>query len=238
MVVIKCLLTFKKLKVADRPIFASGVKDGVYGNPTVFTTPPILQPAFELLISEYVAKRSLYENGGTAQKPAWDMANTNLINALVDTAEYVDTLVNGNENIVILAGYKPSKSIYSDVAKPTKLFGVTLKRNEEQSGKLVADCGVQAGVKAYVCILTEGAPLPAGIVISETGQLIVEETGTPVPLTGAGAGTNIKAVIDFNQTRRKEFAALTPLTTYYAVFFGINAGGVGPLSDAVSVVCL
>lgn len=238
MSVIKCLLTFKKLPIADRPIFATGVKDGVYGNPTVFVAPPIPQADFELFITEYTEKRSLYERGGEAQKPAWEAANANLIKALVTTAEYVNTLVYGNENIVILAGYRPSKSNSSNVPKPTKLKGVTLKRDEENSGKLIAECKAQAGVNAYVALLTEGAPLPPEIVISETGQLVIKETGEPIKLAAPDAAGAIKGIFDFNQLRRKEFVGLTPLSTYYVVFFGINAGGVGSLSDAASVVCL
>ena len=173
-----------------------------------------------------------------AQKPAWNAANQALMDALVQTAQYVDTLVNGDENVVILAGYRPSKAYPSNVAKPTKVQGVTLKRDAEVSGKLIADCTAQAGVNAYVCILTQGSPMPPNIVISEQGQMVIEEDLNPAPPPANAAANNIRTIIDFNQNRRKEFTGLLPLTTYYAVFFGINAGGVGSLSDPSSVVCL
>jgi len=243
MTVIKCLLSFKKLPIAERPIFATGIKDGIYGNPTIFMAPPITAAIFEGLINNFTAKRGLYENGGSAQQPAWNAANTALIDALVETATYVNTLVNGDENVVILAGYKPSKSHSSEVAKPLKIQGVTLKRDaDEVSGTLIADCTAQVGVKTYVCILTEGAPLPSNVKINTAGQLVVESS-SPIPTPGSPSPIPQpiqmeRTIIDFNQNRRKEFTALTPLMTYYATFFGINGGGVGSMSDAQSVVCL
>jgi hypothetical protein len=242
MSVIRCLLTFKKLRQADLPIFAVGVKDGVYGNATVFPAPPIMATDFEILIANYTNKLGLLKTGGSAQRPGFEAAKTALTDGLVNTASYVDTLVNGDENIVILAGYKPSKPYSSDVAKPTKLNGATLKRDDQESGKLIAECATQNGVNAYVCIITEGAPAPSNINITSAGQLILQGDSNPLPPTsstdGSDATNPIMAAFDFNQNRRKEFTELTPLKTYYAVFFAINAGGVGPFSDPASVVCL
>lgn len=237
MTLVRCLRSYKRLPIKDMPDFASAVEDGIYDNPTVFAAPPLLQADFQALIDAYVAKRGTYVAGGTAQKPAWEAARTALIDGLDTTADYVDTLVNGNENIVILAGYKPTKTVISSVTKPTKIQGVSLTRNDV-SGVLIADCKAQDGINSYVCILTEGAPLPDNITISNTGQIRVQEL-----LAGsgsdAGSTSGITAVYaDFNQSRKKEFEGLTPLQTYYCVFFGINAGGVGALSDPVSIICL
>lgn len=238
MVVIRCLLNFKRLKISDRSSFATGVKDGVYGNPTVFPAPPITEAAFEGLINNFVAKRGAYENGGKAQEAAWNNANMALIDALVETATYVNTLVNGDENIVILAGYQPNKQNISSVTKPTKITNVSLKRDiDETTGMLIADCKAQDGVNTYVCILTEGAPLPSNITINGTGQMILLSDETPGTSGPLPSSLRIN-IIDYNQNRRKVFIDLTPLKTYYVVFFGINAGGVGSLSDAGSAVCL
>jgi len=239
MTLIKCLLSFKKLKVTQRPYFAQGVKDGIYGNATTFATPPMTEAAFELLITNYVATRGTLDNGGSAQRPAWEMAIKSLLDALVTTANYVDTVANGDANIIILAGYTPSKGNSSSVAKPVKIEGVTLVRSEV-SGTLVADCAKQEGVNSYVCVLTQSQPLPPQIVILTTGQVVITEVPTPpTPApTGPEPTKSMGVYVDLNQNRKKTFAGLVPLQTYYCVYFGINAGGVGPLSDPVSVICL
>jgi hypothetical protein len=236
---VKCLRSFMKYKVGDRPIFAQGVKDGVYGNTTVFPAPPIVEGDFQGAIDNFIEKRALYVNGGSAQKPGYEAANTALMDALNQTADYVDTLVNGDPNMVILAGYKPTKSTKSDVAKPLKIEGVTVVRTNV-SGMLVADCKPQDGVNTYVCILTQGMPLPETVTVSKTGQIIINDIDAPTGNTGGSAqSTSITGVYaDLNQYRKKEFLGLTPLQTYYCVFFGINAGGVGAMSDPVSIICV
>lgn len=236
---VKCLRTYKKSKVGDRPIFAQGVKDGVYGNATVFLAPPIAEGDFQGVIDNFIEKRALYVNGGSAQKPGYEAANSAMMDALNQTADYVDTLVNGDPNIVILAGYKPTKSTKSDVAKPLKMEGVTVVRTNV-SGTLVADCRPQDAVNTYVCILTEGSPLPDTVTVSNTGQIIITDIDAPTGNTGGSAlSTSITGVyVDLNQNRKKYFEGLTLLKTYYCVFLGINAGGVGAMSDPVSIICV
>lgn len=236
MVVIRCLRSYKKLKIDAFPIFAQGVKNNIYLNSTVFTTPPLTDTVFQGLIDAYIDKRSAYVNGGKDQEPAWNNARTQLMDAVNSTADYVDTLVNGNENIVMLAGYQPTKSNASNVTKPTKITGVELSRTEV-AGTLVADCDAQKGVNAYVCILTKGAPLPAGITVNGKGQITIEMPDSPEEALAMLNGLE-SIQIDLNQNRKKEFENLELMKTYYCVYIGINAGGVGGMSDADSIVCV
>lgn len=235
MTVIRCLRSYRRLPIDEKPDFAEGVKIGVYGNPTAFPVPPIVDTDFQALIDEYNAKRGLYVNGGKAQEAAWKYAEANLIAGLDTTADYVDTLVNGNENMVILAGYKPTKTTASVVTKPSIIEGVVLNRGKA-SGTIVADCKAQKGVNAYICILTQGAPLPDNVVVSGSGQINIQITTTD----GTAAVTDgIAAVhMDLNQNRRKEFLNMVPMQTYYCAYIGINAGGVGSISTSASIVCL
>lgn len=236
MTVIRCLRSFRRLKIDAFPIFAQGVKNNIYLHTTVFTTPPLTDVVFQGLIDAYIDKRSAYVNGGTDQEPAWNNARTQLLDAVNSTADYVDTLVNGDENIVILAGFKPTKSNASSVTKPTKITGVELNRTEEV-GKLVADCDAQKGVNAYVCILTKGAPLPAGITVSGKGQITINMPDSPEEALALLTGLE-SIQIDLTQNRKKIFENLELMKTYYCVYIGINAGGVGGMSDADSIVCV
>lgn len=225
MITIRCLRSYKKLPISDLADFAQGVHDGVYTNTTVFDTPPIADAAFQTLIDQYNLKRSLYENGGLAQKPGWKYAQSSMLDALNETADYVDTKVDGNENIVILGGYKPTKSVRSEGHTPDQLVDITLTRGT--SGKLFAECEKQVGVDVYICIMTKDAPLPDDVDVSEVGDLLLLQ-GTSLPTM----------VIDFTSSRKKKFVGLTPGSTYYFVFFGINARGVGDFSEVKSIMCV
>ena len=235
---VKCLLSYKKLKIADLPIFAQGVKDGVYNNDSVFLTPPITEVNFQKLIDEYIAKRGSYVNGGSAQEPAWNVARQQLIDGLDTTANYVNIVAAGDENIIILAGYVPSKSTSTSVPKPSKITGVEMVRSDV-SGSISAYCKKQTGVNTYICVLTEGAPLPEGFTVSAAGQLVYTNVEGASALATVVAASSLSAVyVDLNQSRYKEFQDLAPLKTYYCKFIGINAGGVGPMSNATSIVCV
>ncbi len=82
--------------------------------------------------------------------------------------------------------------------------------------------------------MTEGAPLPGGSIIDSDGRLAWIVNPDP------GTGTGIEFVsiqIDFTTQRVKSFKNLKHDVTYYFYFFAVNATGVGPVSEVVSIVC-
>jgi len=243
MVVVRCSLGFKKLKVKSIPVFAIGVKDGLYGNTMVFPMPTIAEPIFIALINTYNDTLGIYEQGGKGQFGAFDSARTALLNALDLNAKYVDTVAVGDENIITLAGYMATKGTRSAAVKPVQATGATAKADE--TGVIIAECAKQNSASSYGCILVAGSPLPAGINISDAGQLIFtevdsdNESGNTNTIL-ANTLTNIftKGAIDFTVSRKKTFSNLTRGVTYYFYFFVINSKGVGKLSLPAQGWCL
>ena len=232
---IRCSVAYHQSKLDELPFFAGGVENGVYNDPVAFPTPPILQTAFLELIQTYANTRSIYKQGGLAQKGPFLAAKNALMEGLDLLAEYVDSIANGDANIITIAGFVPTKGVVSNTPVPVQVEGVKLVRGSV--GELTAECNKQAGVISYCCIMTVGQPLPPNIIINDAGQMQIN-TQEPIPSEAALAATITSGgVIDFNTNRKKTFIGLTPGIIYYFKFFGINASGVGTLSASAHIMC-
>lgn len=228
-----CSLGYHSSKVNDLPVFAGGVRDGIYGNAVEFATPPIAQVDFQKDIDQYNDTRYAYEQGGLAQKGPYLEAKSKLMGSLDTMASYVSTLANSNANIITLAGFVPTKSNRSGAPKPVTPTDVQLKRGA--SGQLLAECARQNIVLNYGCILTPEAPLPYNVIINDGGQLVYEPEVEAS--NGAAANAAYRVYIDLNPTRKKLFQNLTPGIKYYVTFFAANSTGVSSLSPSVALIC-
>jgi hypothetical protein len=230
---IKCKKSYHEYKVGDIPIFFGGVRAGIYGNPTTFMTPPFTEAIFIANTENYTLKRDAYKNGGIAQKGDYLTAENELMTMLDTTADYVDTVANGNAAIILDGGYVPTKGSSSAVVAPLKPEGVTLVRTNNNL-ELASDCTIVAGAEAYGAVLT-AEPLDAGVIISPWGQITVRDDEGTSPAPALSSATSpIKYVLDLNKNRRKIFTGLQIGTTYYVYYWAVNAAGVSPLSEGAS----
>lgn len=229
----KCSLSFHRISVDLLASFASNVSSNIFGNAGVFATPPVAQPVFEAQIGTYSTARNAYTNGGSNQKAPYEEAKDTLMDTLDQNAAYVDSVANGDPNVIMLAGYTPTKATGSDVPEPEQPTQVDLSRGS--TGVLKAECNVQRYAESYVCLMTEGAPPPSNIMVNAAGQIVMNSGLNP---DGTPTTEPTSLVLDLNKSRKKEFMGLTPGTTYYFVFIVINASGVGPMSDVRSIMCV
>ncbi|MGE0637303.1 MAG: hypothetical protein AB7G44_16200 [Bacteroidia bacterium] len=224
-------LSYHELPATELKTFADGVATGYYGNNPPFTIQPVTLAVFQALISDYEEKRSDYENGGEDQKGPFLLAKAALINALDQLAAETDKVAINNKDTIILAGFTPTKTP-GETVKPGQ-GTVTVKRGI--AGELISTCSIVEGAKHYGCIMTEGAPLPNWVTISADGRIVLE-TNNPMPDPMPGL-TPVSVQLDFTDQREKHFLGLKHDVTYYFYFYAVNAKGVGPLSEAVSMVC-
>jgi len=215
----------------DEP--ATKVKNNMYLNSGTFVDPPMPAAEFAALVLSYTAKYRAFKDGGATAKAEFLQVETALMNAMNDAAFYVDTVADGDSAIVILAGFEPTKETQTPKAKPVQIEGVELLLGEP--GELIGQCDKQEGVDVYVAILTAGNPVPSSIKIDKAGQLMLSDNeATPEFRFGS---TDTSAIIDFTKGRKKSFLGLTPGVIYYITYFGINATGVGQMSDPVARMC-
>ena len=231
---IHCSLSYHNDPIESLPTFASGVRQGIANNPTVFdpkgnVPPPITDNQFDLLISTEQGTYATYKNGGQAQKPAFTVARAALIAGLDKTAEYVDSIANGDANIIILAGYKPTGiaggGLTAKMAAATAPQTVKVT-NGVSTGELDAECETFHAGHHYGCVVSEGQPLSSGTKLNAQGQLIIDPQQTN------------RIIIDVNGERKKKFTGLTKGTDYFFYFYVVNSGGVSPLSVVVDKMSL
>lgn len=230
---IRCKLSYHYLKIALLQIFAAGVRNGIYTNVAVFMTPAITQAVFEALIADFNTKYDNYKNR-IGSKGDYLTAKSALMAALDTLADYVNGVALGNPDIIILAGYEPTKGSSNNVPPPLQAQNVTITRGTP--GTLITDCDPVANADSYGVILVAGSELPETVIMSGSGQLEYTDDG----LSGSPSGTAsaavpmVKVIIDLNKNRKKTFINLQIGTTYYVYYWSMNAGGVSPLSEVVS----
>ncbi len=233
MVKIRCKLNYHELKTNKITIFAKGVRDGVFNNNPPFTAPTVTLAALQSVIDDYSAKYDDFKLH-TASQSEVDDARDLLMAELDLIRPYIDTVANGNATIISLAGFEPTKGNSSTVIKPIQPIGVTLERGIQD--QLVAECAAIPGADSYGAVLV-AEPLPSWFVINGFGQVVIQQGNNPAPAPippSAPTPGSIGGILDLTKTRKKKFSNLQTGVTYYVYFWAMNAGGVSPLSDAVS----
>lgn len=231
---IRCKLTYHQMKIALFQLFIAAVRNGIYNNVIVFAAPPIMQAAFDALILDFNTKYDNYKNR-IGSKGDYLTAKSALMAALDTLADYVNGVALGNPDIIILAGYEPTKGSSNNVPPPLQAQNVTITRGTP--GTLITDCDPVANADSYGVILIAGEPLPDNIIMNGLGQLQIMDDGAGIAASPSGTTAAIpviKALIDLNKSRRKTFINLEIGVTYYVYYWSMNAGGVSPLSEVVS----
>ncbi len=219
-------LSYHEEPFTDVKTFCQGIINGYYGNNPPFTVLTISQVDYQALIDTYELARIAYENGGTDQRGDFLIAYTNLMDATDEIAHQTDLIAKGNTDIIELAEFVPTKPNSTSV-KPAQCIAEV---ERGIGGELIASCLKIYNAKHYICFMTEGAPLPAGYTLDADGRL-VWIINPPVNPPFASLQ------IDFTDQRIKHFKNLKHDVTYYFYFFAVNAKGVGPVSEVVSMEC-
>lgn len=233
---IRCKRDFKRKPIEGLDTFSTGVRDGIYTNPAIFTTPPITQMDYQAIIDGFINTRAAYKNGGSAQKGPYETARDTLFITLTLLADYVDTVALGSSAIITTAGFVPTKGTASERPKPDRPTGVTLDTGS--TGVLLAECDSQPYVDTYLCLLSANEPLPASVSVNSAGQIVALPDSSPTAMaSGQVAFSGPAAIIDLNKSRKKVFTGLVPGVMYYVTYVAINAQGVSDLSAPVGRMC-
>lgn len=231
---VHCSLAYHEMPLDGVESFALGIEAGYFGNNPPFTVLPFTQIVYHDKIDAYVAKRAEYVNGGLSQKGPFLLAKKALMDATDSLAVETDKVANGDADTIILAGFTPTKNT-GEGAKPGQC-SVTAKRGI--AGELIANCEIVEGAKHYGCIMVEGGELPPWFTINAEGRIIVDQSHWAPPTTLAAEPDKIISIqFDLTDQREKRFTGLTHDAVYYFYYYAVNAKGVGPVSEVVSIVC-
>jgi hypothetical protein len=165
---VRVCVSYKLDKKSALGNFASGVLTNLTDNPSVFPDLPVDPTVFMSLITDQVHAYGIYKQGGLAQKPAFQQARAAVLNALDQTAKYVDSVANGNEGVIIQAGFKATKGTKTQKKAPGQCTDIVVQH--VSTGKMSAMCAKDPLAESYVCIVTEGAALPTSVSINKEGS--------------------------------------------------------------------
>ena len=218
---ITCRLEYHKYGTSALDTFSNEVKNGIFNNPTVFATPPLKEVDVTAQQSAFNNAAADYVQYGITKKVAFTEAKTALMTMLDTLATYVDSVALGNVSIIALGGFVPTSETLQSTEPLPKIeaFDVNLSKS---SGEILVDIPAYANQVNvnYNCICVEDAPLQAPALYN--GQIVLHATDPMVRQ-------------DFNKSRKKIFAGLTPGKKYYFYVFGANTAGVSPLSNPQSI---
>ena len=216
-----CSLNYHAFGPTDLDTFAHLVSEGIYSNDPPFTAPPLTKTAFDALVGLHHDKYEAYKNGGAAQKGAYVTAKTNLITSLDSTADFVDGLTGVNEDMIILAGYTPTKTGETKAVVPAAPVVEKIERGSK--GVLIPTCKTVAGGEYYGCLAFD-KPIDTSVFFVD-GML--------------GFAEEFKAEYRHLVTkgRKKTFTNLRSGVEYWFYFYAGNSAGVSQLSAGVSMVC-
>lgn len=230
-----CSVDYHNFNGTDLDLKAKLVAEGIYTNDPPFTSPPYTQTAFNLLVTDHHDKYDAYKNGGQGQKGAYSTARTSLITAMDKTGDYVDERPGVDNDMILLAGFTPTKTGETKSVIPPPPGGITLSLGI--TGEMFSICDAITGETFYGSILVAGKPLPENFSINNAGQVIIMGDKTEPTTTVTEVKEGVTFILDLTKQRRKHYRGLTKGVDYYCYYFAVNSAGVSPLSGPVVLMC-
>lgn len=94
-------------KLSDEPLvpFATGVRDGLAGNPTLFPDPPVTPDELDAANKAFGVALVAANQGSVAQTAAKNNARLALIALLRQLAVFVESKARGDVQIILVAGF-------------------------------------------------------------------------------------------------------------------------------------
>ncbi len=139
-----CTLEFRHFGTAKLELFANGVANRNYSNPISFHNPTIAQPAFGLLQTAYNSAAADYATYGATKKTALTNAERALVDGLNLLAEYVSTVAEGDQSLIILAGFVPSITVPQSYIFVNRINTFSVRRTNN-IGKIVVEIPADTG---------------------------------------------------------------------------------------------
>jgi hypothetical protein len=217
-----CTFGYHQYGTSTLDTFSSQVSNGIYTNAQPFANPIITASAFSTIQQAFSTAAADYATYGAVKKTTFTNARKTLIDTLDLLADYVDSIAQGDESVIILSGYVPSASISQSNIPLDRIDAFSVKRTNIDAEIAVEIQAINHhGTVNYFCICSEGSPLPNPILVD--GQLVLENISN-------------KVRYDFMKSRKKIFKSLQPGVVYYFYVFACNTVSVSPLSDVKSIM--
>lgn len=217
-----CTLGYHQFGTSALDTFANQVSNGIYNNTVQFPAPIIEHDTFSHIKQDFENAAADYATYGAVKKTIFTNTRKKLIDTLDLLADYVDSIANGDESLIILSGFMPSSTIPQGNIPLARIEMFMVKRTANEGEILVEIPTINHhGTVNYYCICSEGVPIENPTIVDS--QLILDNV------------TN-KLRYDYSKSRKKLFKGLTIATTYYFYVFASNTVSVAPVSEVKSLM--
>src|SRR4051812_8503841 len=187
-------------------------------NAATFPAPPIAITQLTSINNSLIDAELAAQSGDLVAKANLKLRKKEWNDAFKLTANYVNYIANGNESIIVLAGFESTKSETSPAQKPgvASDFKATVNGTK---GNIAASWGAVDGAKAFVV-----TALPANASVTYNGDTMLLTVGD----------TTIYVLVS---TGRKVEISNVPVGTSVAVsVYAVNSAGTGPAANGQHVI--
>ncbi len=214
---IRCRLDYRDFSNRDLIQICTQVSNGIYNDVNVFGSPVVTKVVFITAFNKYADAVARYDNAPKIEKTAMELARKEMIEILDIMRLYVDQLANGDESLINLSGFVPTKATV-DKSTPldaTESFDV---RRTTNLGEVQVEIHKQSAYDAlwYFVICSTSYNLPANIVNEGV-------------LDFSNKNDNMR--INLSNGRTKVFSNLPTGTMYYFYVIAANSVSVSPISS-------
>ena len=209
-------MEFKRLSIPEKTVFGKNVYEKMLGNVGTFDKPDV--PLDTMLeINKTLFEAAEAAKSGDFQKTAamheaektWDATYTT-------QAHYVDRVAKGSETIILLSGFKATKSETKPATQCAAATNLTAEPSNKMAGAVHIECDQIEGADAYIFIITNG-------------QANLKFNGSQINL--AANPQIVEAIVDTH--RKVDFKDLPSGINYWVYVMGVNKVGYGVLSSPV-----
>ena len=163
----RVIVDFSTTKYTDARLYtrANHILDKMYGNPHFVDLQPLLISMREATTT-YIATLAKTQSGSKEATALKNQAREALIVLLKQIAGRVQTISDGDRNIILSSGYDVNKK-WSKVGPLSKPTNFKLKQGNNK-GSIYLVCDPIAGASIYEVGYTEGIPTPNSIWMKQT----------------------------------------------------------------------
>ena len=218
---IRCRLDYRDFSNRDLIQICTQVSNGIYNDVNVFGSPVVTKVVFTTAFNKYADAVARYENAPKIEKTAMELARKEMIEILDIMRLYVDQLANGDESLINLSGFAPTKATVEKSVPlvTTESFDV---RRTTNLGEVEVEIHKHSGYDAlwYFAICSSFSNLPVNAINNGVLDLSI---------------SNEEIRINLSNGRTKVFSNLPTGKMYYIYVFAANSVSVSPLSSPIAL---
>ncbi len=187
-------------------------------HPLVFVTPIPTLADLTAANNDLLAKAQAALNGDTELIKARDESEVAWVTIFGKNCDYTDGIANGNLLTIAQAGHKSTKTDVTHKVKTGQVVIKVAKGDYPNKGQIFIECEALAGADFYIAV---ASMQPINMNVKNSQALFM-----PQGDMGFAISTTRKITIEGLQSKQE----------YYVIVMGYNTAGIGPQSQAASVV--